>query len=120
MRLADPDPRRAAAPASRLPRPLQARLLAVVLGVVALGGCEALVPMPDTALLKAQPAPKCETRSAAAAGEGGEAARLKRLDYEVQCYRHAEMIARNRLGRLQDSVKESAKAAAKRSASANP
>lgn len=120
MRLADPDPRRAAAPVSSAPRPIRARLLAIVLGAVALAGCEALVPMPETALLKPQPAPKCETRSAAAAGEGGEAAKLKRLDYEVQCYRHAEMIARNRLGRLQGSIKESAKAAAKRSDGVNP
>lgn len=119
MRLADPDPRRAAAPLSSATRPLKARSLAAVLGAVALAGCEAAMPLPDTALLKQQPAPKCETRAAAAAGEGGEAARLKKLDYEVQCYRHAEMIARNRLVRLQNSIKESAKAAAKPSASAS-
>jgi hypothetical protein len=112
--MVDADPRQGAGePAvASASRAIGSRLVAVMLGAVALGGCEGLVPMPDTALLKAQPAPKCEARSAAAAGEAGEAARLKKLDYEVQCYRHAEMIARNRLGRLQESIRASAKAAA--------
>jgi len=76
--------------------------------------------MPEAALLRAQPAPKCERRPAPGATEdGGEAAKLKKLDYEAQCYRHAEMIARSRLGRLQAKIREAARAqeaAAKRSA----
>jgi hypothetical protein len=72
------------------------------------------IPIPDTALLKAQPAPTCEYR----AGEpvaapqnpkpgdpaAAEAALRTKLDYERQCYRHAEMIVRQRLHALQASV----------------
>lgn len=67
-----------------------------------------------TALLKRQPGPSCEYRAAdrrapaRPAGEpaSGEAsseasALLAKLDYERQCYRHAEIIARQRLTSLQ-------------------
>jgi hypothetical protein len=74
--------------------PLPARLFAVALGALAVAGCD--IPMPDSALLKPQPPPKCDAKA-----DG---------DYQVQCYRHAEMIARNRLGELQDSVRETVKA----------
>jgi hypothetical protein len=123
MRLADADPWQVAAPVSRARRPFKARLVAVALGAAVLAGCESLMPIPDMSLLTPQPAPKCEPRSAVAAGEAGEAAKLRNLDYERQCYRHAEIIARNRLGKLQNSIKESAKAAkaaAKREADADP
>jgi hypothetical protein len=88
-----------------------------------LAGCETLVPvgesaayMPptatrtrtDTALLKMLPPPMCDARSAPAPGKGSEADRLRRLDYEAQCYRHAEMIARLRLRKLQASVRKQA------------
>jgi len=84
--------------------------------------------MPETALLKPQPAPKCDARSrtaspkqsaSAATADSDADARLRQLDYEAQCYRHAEMIARGRLGRLQESVQERA-AKAKASAAAQP
>jgi hypothetical protein len=79
---------------------------------MALAGCDTLVPLPDVALLRPQPPPKCEPHPApAAAGESGEVAKLRKLDYEAQCYRHAEIIARNRLGRLQESIKAKARAA---------
>lgn len=92
-------------------------ILAGVGGAALLAGCEADPTPPDTALLKAQPPPKCDARSKGAkqkqsADADGEAARLSQLDYEAQCYRHAEMIARGRLSRLQDSVR-AAKAAKK-------
>jgi len=99
-------------------------VLALALGAFALAGCDAHIPMPESALLKPQPPPRCEAkadsgaRKQPAAPADGDA--LKKLDYEAQCYRHAEMIARNRLGKLQESIQESARAAAKRSASVNP
>jgi len=128
------DPRRTAVEASPFiaPRVTRARrsglaLLAIALGGFALTACDAHIPMPDTALLKPQPAPKCEARTESEARRqpvaptdgGGD--KLKGLDYEAQCYRHAEMIARNRLGKLQDSIQQSAKAVKRgASASANP
>jgi hypothetical protein len=88
--------------------------------------------MPDAALLKPQPAPKCEakrqvstdgaaraTSADASPGKAAaidDAARLRKLDYEAQCYRHAEMIARSRLARLQESVQEMVRAKPKPSA----
>ena len=102
------------------------RPFVLALGAFALVGCDAHIPMPEAALLKSQPPPRCETRAETGARkqgptatEGGDAAALKRLDYEAQCYRHAEMIARNRLGKLQESVQEAGRAI-KRGASANP
>jgi hypothetical protein len=54
--------------------------------------------------------PECEYKGTA--GSGDEAVRAK-LDYERQCFRHAEMIVRNRLRLLQASV-EGAMTAARR------
>ena len=88
------------------------RVLAAALGGALLAGCD-VAPMPETALLKPQPPPKCDARSrsasqkqsaSAATADSDADARLRQLDYEAQCYRHAEMIARSRLGRLQQSV----------------
>jgi hypothetical protein len=129
MRMADLDPRRAAVAAAvcatlRRSR-LSVRLCAMAACAFALAGCETLVTVPDAALLKPQPSPKCEARPEKAAGDGSsEATKLRRLDYEAQCYRHAEMIARARLGKLQASLRESeAKArarASKADTAANP
>jgi hypothetical protein len=55
------------------------------------------IRLADHPLLVPQPEPDC-TFAGSAADE-----RLK-LDYERQCYRHAEMIARSRLLRLQNVV----------------
>ena len=75
-----------------------------------LSACD--VPVPDSALLRPLPAPRCEQHSAARsdpktadakAGDDAEALRAK-LDYERQCYRHAELIARGKLRNLQESV----------------
>jgi hypothetical protein len=76
--------------------------------------CDA--PLPDTALLKPQPAPKCQPKGDATVSD--DATKLRKLDYEAQCYRHAEMIARNRLGRLQESVQDRARAAKAKSSTA--
>lgn len=117
MRTGSLGPRQTAAGAlacSPLVKPRRAGLPLILCAVAlgALAGCEAHIPMPDSALLRPQPPPRCDRKAetdAAAASRGDEAA-LKRLDYEAQCYRHAEMIARSRLGKLQDSIRESAKA----------
>ena len=94
--------------------PQSACVYAAVLGAALLAGCD-MGPTPDAALLKPQAAPKCDAKSRSAApkqsasattAEPDGDAKVRQLDYEAQCYRHAEMIARNRLGRLQESVEE--------------
>jgi hypothetical protein len=55
------------------------------------------IPLPAAALLVRQPEPGCEATDA-------NADERQRLDYERQCYRHAEMIVRTRLELLQGSV----------------
>jgi hypothetical protein len=102
-----------------------ARLLAVALSAIALAGCNCTtsrgvavtriakadvsagpqsrtpVPLPSRTLLTPQAEPDCKyTAGDSAADE------QQKLDYERQCYRHAEMIARNRLRLLQGSVGE--------------
>jgi len=62
-------------------------------------GSRTSVPLPDKALLGRLPEPDCELKT----NEAGTDDRQK-LDYERQCYRHAERIARNRLQLLQGSV----------------
>ena len=58
---------------------------------------------PDPTLLAPQPAPDCEfKRTDVNAVDPNEWARLK-IDYERQCYRDAEQIARDRLRLLQAS-----------------
>jgi hypothetical protein len=54
-------------------------------------------PVPAASLLSAQPEPSCEFQNP-------KTDELQKLDYERQCYRHAEMIVRNRLKLLQDAV----------------
>ena len=66
------------------------------------------IPLPGDALLERQPAPDCEFR-ATPSGNVNEDTRMK-LDYQQQCYRHAEGIVRTRLDTLQDSVGETIKA----------
>jgi hypothetical protein len=90
-------------------------LLAGILAAALLAGCDP-APLPDAVLLKPLPTPRCDAKSdagprkeaalGATTDVGAEAARLRKLDYEAQCYRHAEMIARHRLGRLQASVQD--------------
>jgi hypothetical protein len=85
---------------------------------------KASIPLPDSALLTPPPEFDCEFRSAgpddaraqpqSAAGGQTEAttdtALRTSLDYERQCYQHAEAILRERLRRLQVSVGETIKA----------
>jgi hypothetical protein len=124
--MADLDPRQAAAgvaarATARRLRP-SVRFWATAVCGLALGGCETLIPMPDAALLKQLAPPKCGARPTAQAGKegGAETAKLGRLDYEAQCYRHAEMIARHRLGKLQESLRQSAAKARKSGTAVNP
>ena len=88
--------------------------LALAMAAFLLAGCEA-APWPDGALLKPQPPPKCVAKADAGAAApdaaGDQATKLRKLDYEAQCYRHAEMIARARLGRLQAQVQDRVRAA---------
>jgi hypothetical protein len=55
------------------------------------------IPLPAASLLSPQPQPVCETSDT-------NVDERQKLDYERQCYRHAEMIVRSRLQLLQDSV----------------
>jgi hypothetical protein len=67
------------------------------------------IPQPARALLYPQPEPDCEFKTT----EENVDDRQK-LDYERQCYRHAEMIARVRLQRLQGAVDNMIKAVMRR------
>jgi hypothetical protein len=62
------------------------------------------VPLPDRALLIASVAPDCEFKTT-----DPNADERQKLDYERQCYRHAEIIVRDRLKRLQSSVRRTAR-----------
>jgi hypothetical protein len=64
---------------------------------------ELRVRRPDPSLLEPQPAPNCEfNRADVKAVDPDEWARLK-AEYERQCYRDAERVARDRLIQLQAS-----------------
>jgi hypothetical protein len=76
--------------------------------------------MPDAVLLTPQAPPKCEAPAAYGKGDP-EAAKLRRLDYEVQCYQQAEMIVRHRLRQLQEALQQpAAKADKKRDTKRDP
>jgi TPR repeat protein len=57
----------------------------------------------DSALLAPQPEPDCAFKT-----NDPNATERQQLDYERQCYRHAEMITRNRLEMLQNAIKQRA------------
>jgi hypothetical protein len=59
----------------------------------------AAIPLPAAPLLSPQAEPSCEFQA-----KDSNADERQKLDYERQCYRHSEMIVRNRLQLLQDSV----------------
>jgi hypothetical protein len=56
-------------------------------------------------LLRPQAEPECEFPPADTNADDGQ-----KLDYERQCYRHAEIIARDRLQLLQDAVDKTVEA----------
>jgi hypothetical protein len=113
--------------AAKTEKVLPTHFLLIALGATLLVGCDT-APLPESALvqpallqpalLQPQPPPRCNPKGeagqrkqqpapaggSAKATDTADAAALRKLDYEAQCYRHAEMIARNRLGRLQNSV----------------
>jgi hypothetical protein len=74
--------------------------------------------MAEVDLLKQQPAPDCRyrggkggepvSRAADGAGESKPDEAHIKLDYERQCYKHAEMIARERLAKLQITMRHAA------------
>ena len=63
------------------------------------------IPLPDSNLLVPPPEPNCELGA-----PDLKAADPRKLDYERQCYRAAEVFARSRLLLLQNSVDEMIKA----------
>jgi TPR repeat protein len=69
----------------------------------------------DSALLAPQPEPDCAFKT-----DDPNATERQQLDYERQCYRHAEMIARNRLEMLQNAIRQRAAVAASRAPTAAP
>jgi hypothetical protein len=95
-------------------------------------GARSGVPLPDRALL-AQPAEfDCEFKTATLDNAGGapqtsgqatsgaEGALRVKLDYERQCYQHAEMISHDRLRLLQAATGEMVKAAGRNGQPAEP
>jgi hypothetical protein len=106
------------------PRRLSIAVLLLVVYAAALAGCErppfgvaryptsssTPVPLPSPALLTRASEPKC----AFDAGADPAADERAKLDYERQCYRHAEIIARHRLALLQNAVRKMIVAAKQR------
>jgi hypothetical protein len=94
-------------------------------GTSAARGARIPVPLPDRALLAPPPQFDCAFKPNDAGGEpapnpsraqgepGADAAQRRQLDYERQCYRHAEMILRDRLLLLQGPAGDTIKAATK-------
>jgi hypothetical protein len=68
------------------------------------GSSARAIPLPDDALLVAPSAPSCAFTT-----ENGVDARAQ-LDYERQCYRHAEIIVRERLQALQAAIADTIRA----------
>jgi hypothetical protein len=80
-------------------------------------GARSAIPLPDRTLLAPPAEFDCEFKTA---GTGAEGALRIKLDYERQCYRHAEMIARDRLQRLQIAAGETIKAGQRNAPPAKP
>jgi hypothetical protein len=72
-------------------------------------GPRAAIHLPDQALLAAQQEPDCELKTQAHPSQADPGAERAKLDYERQCYRHAELIVRGRLRVLQAEVGETIK-----------
>ena len=68
-------------------------------------GSSPRIPLPALALLAPQSEPNCEFTTTDPNSD-----ERQRLDYERQCYRHAEMIVRARLRLLQRSVAKTIRA----------
>jgi len=62
-------------------------------------GSRTPIPLPGRTLLTPQPEPDCEIKTTEP-----ETDDLTKREYEAYCYRHAEMIVRDRLELLQSSV----------------
>jgi len=86
------------------PAPVRPRAVTAKAGASARPGSRTPIPLPDQALLNPQPVPSCEFKTQPQPGQADPNAERTKLDYERQCYRHAEIIARGRLEQLQASV----------------
>jgi hypothetical protein len=64
------------------------------------------LPLADRSLLERQPEPDCAFRDTLSNPATSEEMRMK-LDYEQQCYRQSEAIARARLEQLQNAIEHS-------------
>ncbi len=103
-----PDTRPAALkPASPTPSPTVSR--AASTGTSTRPATRPSIPLPDRALLAPPPDFDCEFK-AASIDPGADIAVQMKLDYELQCYRHAVMIKHDRLRSLQASVGQTIKA----------
>jgi hypothetical protein len=78
-------------------------------------GKSAALVLPDPSLLTPLPAPDCAYKGTVSFPPLPDEARQK-LDYEAQCWRQAEGIARERLTALQDAVRAMIKGTAARDA----
>jgi hypothetical protein len=68
-------------------------------------GSRTPIPLPDRTLLTPPPEPDCEIKTTEPEND-----ELTKREYEAHCYRHAEMIVRDRLELLQSSVDKTIKA----------
>jgi Protein of unknown function (DUF3551) len=69
-------------------------------------GARTSIPLPAQALLASPPEFQCEKTAPTRVQADPDAALRAKLDHERQCYRHAEMIMRDRLLKLQASLGE--------------
>jgi Protein of unknown function (DUF3551) len=69
-------------------------------------GARTSIPLPAQALLASPPEFECEKTAPTRVQADPDAALRAKLDHERQCYRHAEMIMRDRLLQLQASLGE--------------
>jgi hypothetical protein len=76
--------------------------------IAAVGTSKSPIPLSDRSLLEPQPSPDCTFKGPLSNPVTAEEMRMK-LDYEQQCYRQAESIARDRLLQLQNSVEKTIK-----------
>jgi hypothetical protein len=67
-----------------------------------------VIPLPNPGLLRSLAEPECQFPS------GENADDQQKLDYERQCYRHAEIIVRDRLQLLQNAVDKTVQAVKRR------
>ena len=99
--------------ATRPPTQSNAKVIKYTKPVTRASISRAEIPLPDRALLQRQAEPDCAFRGSISSPMSAEEIQQK-LDYEQQCYRQSELIARVRLHALQEAVEDTIRAVEER------